>query len=269
MANSVITLATAGVDTGPFDLYSDVDNYAVAFETGVSKADLLAGYYVFVPVGATLVRVKSANETCPNYIQMGITTTSTTTESPTAIKYYVFTPCQSGLNSETFSTNTLLDETKTIFTNSFANGGSDICFTIQRTYFPGPSSSLGTYTVFNTCAACAATNVATVGYTLSDGGSILSECQSPQSQYYNEYYETLTVTFKDSNGDPVTPTGTVQWNLNGSVFTTISVTGTTFVIPNTLYWYNNSVCSGGGAYADVVQIKINGVVYLTYTAGTP
>jgi len=83
MANSVITLAAAGVDTGPFDLYSDADSYAVAFATGVSKADLLAGYYVFVPIGATVVRVKSASALCTNFVDMGITTTSTTTATPT------------------------------------------------------------------------------------------------------------------------------------------------------------------------------------------
>jgi hypothetical protein len=268
MANSVIKLTGAGVDTGPFNLFSNVDSFAVAFETGVSKADLLSGYYTFIPIGATTVRVKSASVLCTNSVDMGITTTSTTTESPSTTKYYTATPCNSSYNTETFSTTSLLDETKVIFTNSFANGGSEVCFTVLRNYFPGASTALGTYTVFNDCAACAATNVATITYAISDGGSTFSECQGAQSQYYNEYYETLTVTFKDSNGTPVTPTGTVQWNLNGSVFTTITP-GTTFVIPSQLNWYDSSVCPGGGPYADVVQIKINGVVYLTYTAGTP
>lgn len=269
MANSVITLAAAGTDTGPFNLFSNADSFSAAFETGVSKASLLAGYYTFVPVGATTVRVKSASALCTNFVDMGITTTSTTTEAPSTTKYYTATPCEEGLNVETFSTNFTLDESKIIFTNSFANGGSEVCFTVLRNFFPGPSAVLGTYTVFNDCAACAATNVTTVGYTTSGGGSTFSECQSPQSQYYNEYYETLTVIFKDSSGNPVTPTGTVQWNLNGSVFTTITPTGSTFEIPSQLNWYDSSVCTGGGPYADEVQIKINGVVYLTYIAGTP
>ena len=33
----LLTLTTAGSDTGPFNLYSDVDGYISAFETGVSK----------------------------------------------------------------------------------------------------------------------------------------------------------------------------------------------------------------------------------------
>lgn len=83
MPFSVITLAAAGADTGPFDLYSDDDSYAVAFETGVSKSSLLAGYYTFVPVGATVVRVKSASELCTNYVDMEITSTTTTTTTTT------------------------------------------------------------------------------------------------------------------------------------------------------------------------------------------
>ena len=39
-----VTLTTAGADTGPFNLYSDVDGYISAFETDVPKASLLAGY---------------------------------------------------------------------------------------------------------------------------------------------------------------------------------------------------------------------------------
>ena len=80
-----ITLTTAGADTGPFNLYSDVDGYISAFETGVSKASLLAGYTSsLVPNGTTTVRVMSASALCTNYIDIIIsgecgTTTTTTT----------------------------------------------------------------------------------------------------------------------------------------------------------------------------------------------
>ena len=103
MPFSVITLAAAGADTGPFDLYSDVDSYAVAFETGVSKSSLLAGYYTFVPVGATIIRVKSASALCTNFVNMEIittTTTSTTTTTPPVYNYYTFTPCTSGVGTD-------------------------------------------------------------------------------------------------------------------------------------------------------------------------
>ena len=79
-----ITLTTAGTDTGPFNLYSDVDGFVSAFETGVSKAALLAGYTTsLVPNGTTIIRVMSANELCTNFIDIVLgapcTTTTTTT----------------------------------------------------------------------------------------------------------------------------------------------------------------------------------------------
>lgn len=56
-----ITLTYAGPDTGPFNLYSDVDGFISAFETGVSKAALLAGYTTsLVPNGK---RVAWSNDT--------------------------------------------------------------------------------------------------------------------------------------------------------------------------------------------------------------
>lgn len=77
----VITLTTAGSDTGPFNLYSDVDGYVSAFETGVSKAALLAGYTsTLVPNGTTIIRVMSDNPPiCTNYIDISIVECTTTT----------------------------------------------------------------------------------------------------------------------------------------------------------------------------------------------
>lgn len=78
----LITLTIAGTDSGPFDLYSNVDGYVSAFETGVSKAALLAGYSsALVPNGTTTIRIKSTG-TCTNYIDVPVTTTTTTTSTP-------------------------------------------------------------------------------------------------------------------------------------------------------------------------------------------
>ena len=75
-----VTLTTAGADTGPFNLYSDVDGYISAFETGVSKAALLAGYTSsLAPNGTTVVRVMSASALCTNYIDLSLTMCTTTT----------------------------------------------------------------------------------------------------------------------------------------------------------------------------------------------
>ena len=82
----LITLTTAGTDSGPFDLYSDLDGYLSAFESGVSKASLLAGYpSSLVPDYTTIIRVRSNNGLCTNYIDIPVaepTTTTTTTVDP-------------------------------------------------------------------------------------------------------------------------------------------------------------------------------------------
>lgn len=92
-----LTLTTAGSDTGPFDLYSDLDGFITPFETGVDKATLEAGYSTTVPDGASIVRITSAGD-CVNsvditlrladcnlegYVQAITTTTTSTTVAPT------------------------------------------------------------------------------------------------------------------------------------------------------------------------------------------
>ena len=84
----LITLTVAGTDSGPFNLFSNVDGFTSAFETGVSKASLLAGYSsALVPDYTTVIRVLSTGD-CTNYIDITLdapvtTTTSTTTAAPT------------------------------------------------------------------------------------------------------------------------------------------------------------------------------------------
>ena len=81
----LITLTTAGSDSGPFNLYSDVDGFTSAFEVGVAKIDLLAGYSSsLVPDPTTIIRVMSSNPLCTNYIDLELypATTTTTTTSP-------------------------------------------------------------------------------------------------------------------------------------------------------------------------------------------
>lgn len=89
MAQTVlITLTTAGANTGPFDLYSDADGYVTPFENDVPKASLVSGYTsVLVPDLATIVRVQS-DAACVNYIDLTIVTTTTTTT--TAAPVYAF-----------------------------------------------------------------------------------------------------------------------------------------------------------------------------------
>jgi len=89
-----ITLSAAGVDTGPFSLFSDVDGYTIAFVTGVSRTALLAGYTTtLAPVGTTIVRVKSTG-LCSNYIDITLTFPTTTTTTSTCPTYYELGGCE-------------------------------------------------------------------------------------------------------------------------------------------------------------------------------
>ena len=80
----LITLTVAGADSGPFNLYSNLDGYVTAFESGVFKTALLTGYSSsLVPDYTTVVRVLSTGD-CTNYIDIvldEVTTTTTTTLS--------------------------------------------------------------------------------------------------------------------------------------------------------------------------------------------
>lgn len=89
----LITLTTAGTDTGPFNLFSDVDGFTSPFETGVSRGDLLAGYATnLAPGSTTIVRVKS-NGLCINFIDIVLTAPTTTTTTTTCPIYYELAGC--------------------------------------------------------------------------------------------------------------------------------------------------------------------------------
>ena len=82
----LITLTVAGADSGPFNLYSNLDGFTAAFETGVSKASLLAGYpSALVPDYTTTIRVKS-DGVCVNYVDILIESTTSTTTSSTTVE---------------------------------------------------------------------------------------------------------------------------------------------------------------------------------------
>jgi hypothetical protein len=80
----LITLTTAGTDSGPFDLYSNLDGYLSAFATGVTKSALLAGYASsVVPDYTTTIRVVSVGD-CTNFIDISLSGITTTTTSSTS-----------------------------------------------------------------------------------------------------------------------------------------------------------------------------------------
>jgi hypothetical protein len=85
-----ILLTNVGSQAGPFNLYSDVDNYAVPFDTNVPKTALTQYYSASVPDGTESIRVKSLGD-CVNFIDISInnlplpsvTPTNTPTITPT------------------------------------------------------------------------------------------------------------------------------------------------------------------------------------------
>lgn len=89
----IITLTITGTDTGPFDLYSNLDGYTVPFETNVPKASLQAGYTsTVVPDYSTSIRVISKG-VCVNHTDIVLQTTTTTTTLAPEI------PCNEGVSS--------------------------------------------------------------------------------------------------------------------------------------------------------------------------
>lgn len=127
MAQTVlITLTVAGIDTGPFDLYSNADGYVTPFETGISRAALLAGYTsVLVPDAATIIRVKSTSVLCQTFDDLTIITTTTTTSTSTSS---TTTTSTSSTTSTTSTTTTLAPNT---FDGSFTySTGANNGFTV-------------------------------------------------------------------------------------------------------------------------------------------
>lgn len=138
----VITLTTAGLDTGPFDLYSDIDGFTTAIQTGVNKSNLISGYSINVPNGTTIVRVKS-NSYCTNYIDIPFPTatptptptntqtpTPTNTQTPTNTLTATPTPTNTqtptnALTATPTPTPTNLPLTNTIYYST--NSASDVC----------------------------------------------------------------------------------------------------------------------------------------------
>lgn len=83
----LITLTTAGDNTGPFDLYSDANGFSTIITSGISRAQLLAGYEATVPDGTTEVLLRSAGP-CNSDLYLIVagapSTTTSTTSSTTS-----------------------------------------------------------------------------------------------------------------------------------------------------------------------------------------
>lgn len=91
----IITLTLAGSDTGPFDLYSNADGYTTAFDSGVPRSALVAGYTTSsVPTDTTEVLVRSTGVCARDlYLNVaGAPSTTTTTSSTSSTTSTTTTP---------------------------------------------------------------------------------------------------------------------------------------------------------------------------------
>lgn len=127
----LVQLSVAGTNTTLFDIYSNFDN-VTPISTGVTKLELLEGYYVSpVPNGATTLRVM-ATETCTNYTDMPIsglpttTTTSTTVVVPTTSSTTSTTTttyvCPNSVPGEDILIGTQTWTTSNLDVSTYANG---------------------------------------------------------------------------------------------------------------------------------------------------
>lgn len=98
-----VTCPTLGANTGPFNLYSDVNGYTSAFEVGVQGAQLTAGFFTEnAPVGTTIVMVQSTGA-CASQAFVPIAGVPTTTTSSTLpMMYPVIGTCCGLVNVEYF-----------------------------------------------------------------------------------------------------------------------------------------------------------------------
>ena len=89
--SAIITLTSAGSDTGPFNLYSNIDGYTTAFESSILRSNLISGFTTnSIPNNTSIVRLKSMG-VCTNYIDLNLVSPSLPTATPTP------TPTSTGL----------------------------------------------------------------------------------------------------------------------------------------------------------------------------
>jgi hypothetical protein len=96
----IVKISSAGEDVTSFDLYSDVDSFAVAFEEGIPKSALIAGYTSsLVPDDAEEIRIVSVG-VCTTALSSSIDTTefdeNPPTGQPTIELYYTLNSCIPG-----------------------------------------------------------------------------------------------------------------------------------------------------------------------------
>jgi len=135
-----ITL-TMGADTGPFfDLYSNIDGFAVPFLTNVPKASLTGGTNLSAPDGATTIRVFSKG-VCVNSVDITTTAPTTTTTTTSTTTTTTATPTTTTTTTATPTTTTTTTAAPECLEYSiFANQGQ--LFNVSYTNCSGAPDSI-------------------------------------------------------------------------------------------------------------------------------
>jgi hypothetical protein len=170
----LITLTIAGSDSGPFNIYSNLDGYTSAFEVGVSKASLLAGYpSALVPDFTTIIRVQSVGD-CTNYIDIPLYTTTTTSSSTSSTSSTTTTTTTVANICYTFES----DSYTTTFTaqyidcNGVIQNINDTCFSPPCTYTFCGFAVLSSNELVNIVAVCTTTTTSTSSSTTTSTTTI-------------------------------------------------------------------------------------------------
>lgn len=247
--NVLITLTTAGADTGPFNLYSNVDNYTTAFETNISKGILVAGYTsTIVPPGTTAVRVWSMG-ICANYVDITLTvpatTTTTTTSAPgTTTTTTTAAPVPTTSTTTTYvgpaTTTTTTTAPSTTTTTTTSGGGGT---TTTTTTAAGTTSTTSTTTtsIFVSCEQWQNDTLeeATITYTPCGSGTPVSGYALATTSSVCAVYGSITVTV----GGPLTLVGSCS--APSTTTTTTAIPGTTTTTTTALVYYAFSLTAGG------------------------
>ena len=239
--NVLITLTTAGIDTGPFNLYSNTDSYVTAFQTNIAKSLLVAGYTsTVVPAGTTTIRVKSTG-LCTNYVDIYVTGSGTTTTTTTIP------------GTTTTTTTTIAGTTTTTTTSAPSNQWYQLtdCNTLAIDYSAMYPPS-GTQFVLNQRVIDLASTIwrVTQIYTSSPGGSGLFIGPTGFTGCPGDPTTTTTTSTSTSTS---TTTSTSTSSTTTTTTTTIPVTTTTTT--TALVYYSFPITTGYGdsasACADV------------------
>lgn len=81
--NILVTITSAGANTGPFSIYGNADNYATPLASSIAKSALQVGYTLNnVSDSITSIRIYSTG-TCTNYIDLPVNVNSSTSNPVT------------------------------------------------------------------------------------------------------------------------------------------------------------------------------------------